>query len=125
MKANLISIIILIAALFTACTSGNKVENPHFAFFDTLGITIDEKLLLGDTLALPDIYCGDPQQQDGKVEGQPIDHDQYMALVVPAGKDFEDEMGNWLLLGVRDMDNGVTLAAYFTGSGVGYCALQS
>ena len=121
MKAKLISIIILIAALFTACTGGNKVENPQFAFLDTLGITINEKLLLGDTLALPDIYCGDPQQQDGKVQGQPIDHDQYLALVVPAGKDFEDEMGNWLLLGVRDMDNGVTLAAYFTGSGVGYC----
>lgn len=120
MKANLISIIILLAVSLAACTSGNKESNPQFAFFDNLGITIDDKLLLPDTLTLPDIYSDNPQQ-NSDLKGKHIDHEQYEALVVLAGKDFEDEMGNWLLLGVRDMDNGVTLAAYFTGSGVGYC----
>ena len=29
-------------------------------------------------------------------------------------------MGNWMLLGVRDMGSGITLAAFYIGSGTGY-----
>lgn len=117
--------ILFIALLLTiclgACSDNGKVKNPQFDFLDKLGITINEDLLLKDSLTLPDIYCGDLKQQASDLKGKGIDHDQYQALVVPAGKGFEDEMGNWMLLGVRDVGNGVTLAAYYAGSGTGYC----
>ena len=119
MKTYAILTMLLFSALLLSC-SGSKVQNPQFAFFDSLGIDIDDDMLLGDTLALPDIYCGDPHQ-NGDFKGLRLDHNQYAALIVPAGQNFMDEMGKWLLLGVRDMGNGITLAAYFTGSGVGYC----
>lgn len=111
----------VLLAMLASCTRGGKVDNPQFAFLGDLGITINDKMLLGDTLSLTDIYCGDPQQEANDLKGKQLDREQYAALVLPAGKAFADEMGNWLLLGVRDMGNGVTLAAYFTGSGVGYC----
>ena len=119
MKTNFICTIVLLAFSLAACSGGGKMNNPQFAFLDNTGITIDDGLLLGDTLSLPDAYCGDPEQQD-EVKGCPINREQYTTLIVPAGKGFEDEMGNWILLGVRDMGNGVTLAAYYSCSGVGY-----
>ena len=120
MKTKAILMMLFFSALLLSCSGNSKVQNPQFAFFDSLGIDIDDDMLLGDTLTLPDIYCGDPHQK-GDFKGLLLDHDQYAALIVPAGQNFMDEMGKWLLLGVRDMCNGITLAAYFTGSGVGYC----
>ena len=117
--------IVIIAVLLTlglqACSGSGKVNNPQFDFLDKLGITVTDDLLLDDSLGLPDVYCGDLKQQDGDVKGKRLNHDQYAALVVPAGENFIDEMGNWVLLGVRDMGNGVTMAAYYACSGVGYC----
>lgn len=117
--------IVIIAVLLTlglqACSGSGKVNNPQFDFLDKLGITVNDDLLLDDSLGLPDVYCGDLKQQDGDVKGKRLNHDQYAALVVPAGENFIDEMGNWMLLGVRDMGNGVTMAAYYACSGVGYC----
>ena len=121
MKTFHLLMLLFLSFSLATCSGGSKVQNPQFAFLDSLGIAINDDMLLGDTLALPDVYCGDPRQQDGDFTSQRVDHDQYMSLVVPAGEDFVDEMGQWLLLGVRDMGNGITLAAYFTGSGVGYC----
>lgn len=121
MKTFHLLMLLFLSFSLATCSGGSKVQNPQFAFLDSLGIAINDDMLLGDTLALPDVYCDDPRQQDGDFTSQRVDHDQYMALVVPAGEDFVDEMGQWLLLGVRDMGNGITLAAYFTGSGVGYC----
>ena len=111
-------IVALLALVLAAC-SGSKVDNPQFAFFDNLGLTITDKLLLGDSLALPDIYCGD-SDQDNEVDGKELNKQQYEALIVPAGIDFTDDMSRWLLLGVRDVGHGNTLAAYYAGSSLGY-----
>lgn len=110
----------MLAIILEACSGNGKVKNPQFDFLDKLGITVNEDMLLGDSLILPDVYCGDIKQQDGKIKGKRLNHDQYSALVTPAGESFMDEMGNWKLLGVRDVGNGVTLAAYYGCSGVGY-----
>jgi len=111
--------LLLIAA--AACSrGGSKVANSRFAFLDSLHITVDDALILDDSLSLPDIYCGDPGQQNSDLKGVAITDEQYKALIVPAGENFTDDMGNWLLLGVRDMGNGVTLAAFYTCSGTGY-----
>ena len=107
--------------LLTGCANGGKVNNDQFNFMDSLGITITDQLLLDDTLSLPDIYCGDPNQKKSDLKGQGINHKQYEALVIPAGSHFADEMANWLLMGVRDMGNDVTLAAFYACSGAGYC----
>ena len=48
--------------MLAACSGGGKVANEQFTFLKDLGITVNEKLLLADTLTLPDIYCGDPEQ---------------------------------------------------------------
>ena len=107
--------------IMAACSRGGDIDNDQFAFLEGLGIRLDSRLLLGDTLTLPDVYCGDPNQQASDLKGQAISHEQYEKLVIPAGSTFADEMANWLLLGVRDMGNGVTLAAYYACSGAGYC----
>ena len=118
---SIIFVTLLIAFGLAACSDKAKVENPKSDFMDKLGITINDELLLKDSLNLPDIYCGDLKQQDADLTGKRLDHDQYMALVAPAGDNFKDEMGNWMLLGVRDVGNGVTLAAYYDCNGMGYC----
>ena len=109
----------LVLAL-SACKDGNRVKEEQFAFLDKMGITVTDKLLLGDSLTLPDIYCGDPNQKVDDLKGVKLDREQFETLVVPAGHDFVDEMGNWLLLGVRDMGSGITLAAIYSASGAGY-----
>ena len=106
--------------IFFSCGGSGKVNNGNFNFLNEQGITVTEQLMLGDTLMLPDIYCGDPKQAND-LEGKRLNHKQYEALILPAGKSFADEMGNWMLLGVRDMGSGITLAAYYIGSGSGYC----
>ncbi|MBQ9555435.1 MAG: hypothetical protein IJV05_04345, partial [Muribaculaceae bacterium] len=113
MKSNQsISIIsLLVAITLLSCSGGGKVDNPQFAFFNDLDISIDKSLLLGDTLTLPDIYCGDSEQTTDDLKGHRLSHGQYEKLIVPAGRQFADEMSNWMLLGTRDMGNGVTLAA--------------
>ena len=121
MKTMLYWASLLTIVLLTSCTHGAKVSNDQFAFLDSLGITVTDKLLLGDSLTMPDVYCGDPNQKVSDLKGEKISHELYEALVLPAGQDFADEMGNWLLLGVRDMGSGITLAAFYTGSGTGYC----
>ena len=50
-----------------------------------------------------------------------LDHDQYAALILPAGNEFASAMSLWQLLGVRDVGHGNTLAAYYVGNNVGYC----
>ena len=106
--------------LLFACSHSENVTNDQFAFLSKVGITVDDKLLLGDSLTLPDIYCGDPGQKTSNLKGIKIDQEQYDALIVPIGHNFPDIMSNWLLLGVRDMGNGVTLIAYYAASGTGY-----
>ncbi len=107
--------------LLTACShGGSTATNGQFAFLDSLGITVTDQLILGDSLTMPDVYCGDPNQQVSDLKGLKINNEQYKALVTPAGRLFADDMGNWLLLGVRDMGSGITLAAFYTGSGMGY-----
>lgn len=113
--------IVLAALMLTACSGGDKVQNPQFAFLEDLGISINQDLLLGDILTMPDIYCGDADQTADDLKGKQLNGDQYQALIVPVGDGIPDPMSNWLLLGVRDMGNGVTLAAYYACNGVGYC----
>lgn len=115
------SIFLALNLVLGACSGGGSVKNEQFNFLKELGITVNDGLLLGDTLSLPDVYCGAPHQQASDLKGQRLDNRQYQALVVPAGHDIPDAMSNWLLLGVRDMGSGVTLAAYYACSGVGYC----
>jgi len=112
---------VLCLALLAACSGGGaKVENEQFAFLGDMGITVTDQLLLGDTLMLPDIYCGDPEQRSNDLNGLKINQEQYQKLITPAGDNFVDPMGNWMLLGVRDMGSDVTLAAFYTCSGTGY-----
>ena len=106
--------------LLSSCGGNGKVENAQFNFLAHQGITITSQHLLGDSLMMPDIYCGDPNQTND-INGKQLSHKQYEALILPAGKSFSDEMGHWMLLGVRDMGSGITLAAYYIGSGSGYC----
>jgi hypothetical protein len=122
MKTNYIWGFFMSLILLAACThGGSEVKNDQFAFLKDLGITVTDKLLLGDTLTMPDIYCGDPHQSAKDLKGHHLSNDQYTALILPAGKNFADAMSNWLLLGVRDMGSGVTLAAFYAGNGMGYC----
>ena len=121
MKSNSFSwLFTIIILLSTACSGGNKVNNEQFSFLENLGIDVTEKLLLGDTLTLPDVYCGDPNQTASDLKGKHLNTDQYAALVLPVGHEFPNEMSNWLLLGVRDMGSGVTLAAFYACNGAGY-----
>lgn len=120
MKTRYFWAIVMLMLTLSACKDESRVENEQFAFFNELGIPITEQLLLGDTLSLPDIYCGDESQQIDDLTGTKLNKEQYQALVVPAGKGFVDDMGHWLLMGVRDMGSGVTLAAFYGGSGTGY-----
>ena len=120
MKTKYLWLLAFVMAL-TACKGGDKTQTSQFAFLNDLGITVNDKLLLSDSLVLNDIYCGDPSQQTEDVDGLRLDRKQYEALVVPAGKLFSDEMSQWVLLGVRDMGSGVTLAAYYNGNSIGYC----
>lgn len=122
MKTNLIWGCIIGLIMLSACSPGSRdAANGQFAFLNDLGINVNDKLLLADTLKLPDIYCGDPQQKAKNLKGHHLSNDQYTSLVLPAGKSIADAMSNWLLLGVRDMGSGVTLAAYYAGNGIGYC----
>jgi len=109
------------ALLMTACTGSDKVPEGKFDFFKQLGISINNNLMLGDNITLNDIYNGDSSQDDNEVKGKELSAEQYQALIVPAGIDFIDVMSRWLLLGVRDVGNGNTLAAYFAGNSIGYC----
>ena len=120
MIKNSIWVIALTTVIMTACSTGGKVDNPAFAFLEKAGITVTDDLLLGDTLALPDIYCGDANQSIDDLKGRHINNQQYQALVLPAGPKFADEMANWLLLGVREVEGGITLAAFYSCSGAGY-----
>ena len=107
--------------LLAACSGGEKAEGGKFAFLDKLDIAITHDLLLGDTISMPDVFCGDPQQTLDDLKGKQLDLNQCEALIVPAGPDFADTMSNWLLLGVRDVGGGNTLAAYYACNGMGYC----
>lgn len=113
--------ITLVAALLMAgCHDGGKVIDEQFAFLDSIGISVTEDLLLGDSLTLPDVYCGDKKQRSNDLQGKSLSHEQYEALVVPAGKRFADEMSNWQLLGVRNVGHGNTLAVFYACNGAGY-----
>lgn len=112
---------LLLSLVLVACSSDNRVPDGQFAFLDSLDITINDDLLLGDSLTMPDIYCGDPEQQASDLKGMQLDKRQYQALIKPVGGDIPDPMSNWLLLGVRDMGGDITLAAYYACNGVGYC----
>ena len=111
---------VMLALLFASCHDGGKGGQGRFPFLDSLGVSVDETLLLGDTLQLPDIYCGDASQKN-KIQGVQLTPEQYRALIVPAGNLFADEMCLWTLLGVRDAGDGKTLAVFHSGNNVGYC----
>lgn len=112
---------VLTAVVLIACNSGSTVNNEQFAFLDKLGITVTDELLLGDSLSLPDVYCGDKRQQEEEVPGKALSQSQYQALIVPVDHDIPDAMSYWVLMGVSDVGGGITLAAYYAGNGVGYC----
>ena len=118
---HLSTIVLALCLAWVACSCGDSETNEQFNFLKELGITINDGLLLSDTLSLPDVYCGDPNQRTSDLKGKHLNSDQYQALIVPAGHDIPDAMSNWMLLGVRDMGNGITLAAYYACSGMGYC----
>ena len=119
---HLLIITMLAGTLLAGCRSGSgKTATHQFAFLDSLGITIDEDLVLADSITLPDIYCGDPGQTTSDLKGHRLNKAQFAALLQPAGRGFADRMSNWVLLGVRDTGNGNTLAAYYVCNGVGYC----
>ena len=120
MKGKLL-ILLACAAMLVSCGNNKQAQKGRFPFLNELGITIDNDLLLGDSLTLPDIYDANAKQHSGKFKGKRLNHDQYSALVVPAGKNFTDEMSNWVLLGVREMGNGITMCAFYSGNGTGYC----
>lgn len=111
---------LVLVLILASCSGGNKVANEQFAFFDNLGITVTDKLLLGDSLVLSDIYNGQSNQEND-IDGISLNNDQYQALIVPAGREFANAMSLWQLLGVRDAGNGHTLSAYYVGDNVGYC----
>ena len=111
---------LLLAFTLVACSGGNKAHNEQFAFLDQLGINVTDDLLLGDTLTLPDVYCGDPNQKLSDLKGEELNANQYEALIVPVGHGIPDTMSEWRLLGVRDMGNGITLGAFYAGNGIGY-----
>ena len=113
--------IALFLLFLASCNDSGKVYNDKFPFLDSLGIIITDQLLLGDTLTLPDVYCGDPNQKMSDLKGLKLNPNQYLTLVIPAGVKFADAMSNWLLLGVRDVGNDITLAAYYQCNNGGYC----
>lgn len=122
MKTRYISIIIPFTALVLAlCSSCSKPSNEQFGFLERMGISINDNLMLGDSIVMNDIYCGDSSQDDNEVNGKELSGEQYHALIGPAGIDFTDVMSKWILLGVRDVGHGNTLAAYYAGSSIGYC----
>lgn len=103
-----------------SCGSDKGEDGPHAIFLDDIGINIDRQLLLGDTLCLPDVYCGDPKQTADDFKGLKINQEQYDALIAPVGNGIPDDMSNWMLLGVRFLEGDITLAAFYAGSGLGY-----
>lgn len=116
-----LALAVILTLMLSSCHGGGERQG-HFPFLDALGITVDETLMLGDTLRLPDIYCGDDSQEN-KINGVELTQDQYRALIVPAGYLFADEMSLWTLLGVRDACDGKTLAVFHSGNNVGYCVM--
>ena len=74
MKTFHLLMLLFLSFSLAICSGGSKVQNPQFAFLDSLGIAINDGMLLGDTLALPDVYCGDPRQQDGDFTSQRKPH---------------------------------------------------
>ena len=77
MKTSFFSGFFLTLILLVACSQGgDKVANEQFAFLDSLGITVTDRLLLGDSLTMPDIYCGDPNQRLSDLKGEKINHEQ-------------------------------------------------
>ena len=121
MSNRFIPTITLLALVLASCFGSKKVSNDQFAFLDHIGITVTEDLLLGDTLSLPDIYCGESNHKPGDLMGEKLNADQHEVLIVPVGHGFPDAMSDWRLLGVRDMGNNITLGAFYAGNGVGYC----
>lgn len=122
MKAsrNLIwTLAILLILMLAACSGSDKSAQRNFAFLNDAGINVDDGLLLSDTLALPDVYCGDKNQTADDLKGKPLNSKQYAALIEPVGHGFPEPMSNWMLLGVRDI-GGITLAAYYACNGMGY-----
>ncbi len=81
----ILAITLLLTLVIAACSGGDKVSNEQFAFLDKIGITVTDQLLLGDTLALPDVYCGDPEQEISDLKGKRLNSEQHEALIVPIG----------------------------------------
>ena len=122
MKALYSSTILLFTALLLTASYGcSHQSDGQFGFLNRLGIHVNDNLMLGDSIVMNDIYCGDSNQDDNEVEGKELSAEQYHALIGPAGIDFTDVMSKWVLLGVRDVGHGNTLAAYYAGSSIGYC----
>ena len=115
------TILLFTALLLTASYGCSHQSDGQFGFLNRLGIHVNDNLMLGDSIVMNDIYCGDSNQDDNEVEGKELSAEQYHALIGPAGIDFTDVMSKWVLLGVRDVGHGNTLAAYYAGSSIGYC----
>ena len=50
-------IILITTLLLTVCSGCSKSSNEQFDFLNRLGINIDNKLVLGDSIVMNDIYC--------------------------------------------------------------------
>ena len=98
MKTAYIWTIVLCMVLLTACSNQEKISDSQYSFLDNTGISVTRDLILGDTISMPDVYCGDPQQSVDDLKGWQLDPGQYVTLIVPAGPEVADKMSNWLLL---------------------------
>ena len=121
MKMKHVLMLGICALMLMGCSGGARSAGDPFKFLSDLGVNVNEDLILGDSLTLNDIYCGDKGQSSSELPGVELSREQYEALIVPAGRDFISEMSLWQLLGVRDVGGDITLAAYYTGNNMGYC----
>lgn len=99
-------------------------DTTTFNALQRLGITVTSDMMLGNQLNLPDEYASHPD--DSTAQPPPIPHyleltrPQYEQLIVAADDECRADMGSWLLLGVRDIDDNHWLAAYYVSNGLGY-----
>ena len=101
--------IALFLLLLASCNDSRKAYNDKFPFLDSLGITITDQLLLGDTLTLPDVYCGDPNQKMSDLKGWENEISSYFQVTSIPHTVVVDKNGKILRRGLRSEQLGVLL----------------
>ena len=92
MKMKHVLMLGICALMLMGCSGGARSAGDPFKFLSDLGVNVNEDLILGDSLTLNDIYCGDKGQSSSELPGVELSREQYEALIVPAGRDFISEM---------------------------------